>query len=110
MTNQLGPEPTGWELMRGLDGVRKEIEKIGSRVVPLDVYAADRKGADERFQRAEARLRDVEVEKAESKRQQEANAAEAEKLRRQQRFAIALALVSPLLALVIDAIRTGGLL
>lgn len=85
--NDLGPEPTGWELMRGLDEVKKSIEKIGERVVPLELYNADKQGNAERHQRAEARL--TELEKGN---------VETDKLRRQQRLTISLAILAPILS------------
>ena len=84
-----GPEPTGWELLRSLDGLKKDIAKIGDKVVPLDVYNADKQGISERFGRVESRVRD-----------QEQNGQDAEKLKRSQRLTVSLAIASPVLAFV----------
>ena len=95
---EAGPEPTGWELMRGLELVRGEISQIGGRVVSAEVYNADKLAAGDRMLRAEARLRDLET-----------NAVEGEKLKRSQRLTISLAIASPVVAAVIGWITSGGL-
>ena len=86
MTEQ-GPEPTGWELMRRLDDLQRAIDKVGDRVVPLGVYESDQRGNAERHARSEARLKLLEE-----------TGVEGEKLRRQTRLTVALAIVSPILS------------
>lgn len=85
-----GPEPTGWELMRGLDSLKVSVDRLGGQVLPIGVYNADKTGVDDRFKRAEARL--AELEK---------NATEGEKLRRSNRLAISLAIASPIITFII---------
>lgn len=87
----LGPEPTGWELMRGMADLKAAVEKLGDKVVPLDVYNADKRGVDERFNRVESRVRDV-----------EAAGVEGEKLRRATRLTITIAAVGPILAFALS--------
>jgi hypothetical protein len=84
-----GPEPTGWELLRNLQDLKADVAKIGDKVVPLDVYNADKSGIAERFLRIESRMRD-----------QEQNGQDAEKLKRSQKLAISLAIASPVLAFI----------
>lgn len=88
-----GPEPTGWELMRGLVEVKAAVKDLGSGFVPLGVYAADAKGNDDRHERAESRL--AELEK---------NAQEADKLKRNQRLTISLAFAVPIVTFVANYI------
>lgn len=87
MVDNNGPEPTGWELLRGLENLSKEVAKVGDRVVPLDVYNADKIGNSERHGRSEARIGSL-----------EANGIEQDKLRRSQRLTISLAIVGPILS------------
>lgn len=99
MPENSGPEPTGWELLRGLQELKQEVGKIGEKVVPLDVYNADKQGTAERFVRVEARVSGIET-----------NSVEAEKLKRQQRLTISLAIASPFLALLVGFIgRSWGI-
>jgi len=84
-----GPEPTGWELMRGLTEVKQAVKDLGSGFVTVKEYAADTKGNDERHERAEARLADL-----------ERNAQDADKLKRQQRLTITIAFAVPIVTFV----------
>lgn len=68
--------------MRGLEDVKKAIESIGARVVSEDAYIADKAGVDQRFERAEARIRDLEQ-----------NLAEASRTKHAAQLAIALAVL-----------------
>jgi hypothetical protein len=96
MAPDQGPEPTGWELLRSLDGLKAEVAKVGDRVVPLDVYNADKQGIAERFVRVESRVRD-----------QEQNGQDAEKLKRSQKLTVSLAIASPILAILFNAVSKG---
>lgn len=93
-----GAEPTPWELMRGIDRLENAVNQLGGKVVSTDVYLADKRAAEERVGRAESRLRDL-----------EGAGQETEKLKRQQRLTITLALASPVVGLVVTFIATGGL-
>ena len=42
MPDESGPEPTGWELMRGLRRIEESLSSLGQKVVPLDLYMRDR--------------------------------------------------------------------
>jgi hypothetical protein len=88
-----GPEPTGWELLRRFDGLEREISKIGDKVVPLDVYNADKQGIAERFVRVESRVRD--------------QGQDAEKLKRSQKLTVSLAIASPVLAFIFALVLRG---
>lgn len=89
MVDDLGPEPTGWELMRGLTEVKALIKDQGKSYVDQGVYNSDARGNDERHVRAEARL--AELEK---------NAQDADKLKRSQRLTITLAFAVPIVTFV----------
>lgn len=84
-----GPEPTNWELMRRLDKLDANIERMGAGFVTVGVYAADKKGNDERHVRGEDRLTDLEK-----------NMQDADKLRRQQRLTVTLAFAIPIVTFV----------
>lgn len=99
MGAEQGPEPTTWEVMRGLDLLRAEVEKIGSRVVSIDVYNVDKIAHSDRTGRAESRIRDLEQ-----------NAVESEKLKRQQRLTISLAVASPFIGAAAVWLMAGGLI
>lgn len=86
-----GPEPTPWELMRGLQRIEASVEKLGGKVVSTDLYLADKS-------RSDARLRTLEEQ-----------TQEAEKLRRQQRLTITLAIASPVLVIAAQFVLRGGL-
>ncbi|TFD09833.1 hypothetical protein E3T26_14495 [Cryobacterium sp. TMT1-21] len=55
-----GPEPTPWELMRGLTRVEEAIHQLGGKVVSLELYTADQL-------RVSSRLRDLETGSRDSK-------------------------------------------
>ena len=102
-----GPEPTGWELMRGLRDLKDEISKIGGRVVPLEVYNADKQGIADRFTRLESRQRDSETAAAEEKQSAEAARRETEKMKRQNQFVIAMAVGSAVLSVIGGLVLKG---
>lgn len=93
MTEQ-GPEPTGWELLRAINRIEKELAQIGEKVVSHAAYESDQRGNDERHSRTENRVKDL-----------ESTVAEADKLKRQQHLTIALAITSPLVAFVLTFLR-----
>ena len=93
-----GPEPSNWELMRGLDRLEKTVDRLGGKVVSTEVYVADKQAADARATRGESRIRDLENQ-----------AQDAEKLKRTQRTTIILAICSPLLAGMGAFVIAGGL-
>lgn len=97
MTEQ-GPEPTGWELLRAIRDLKTELGKVGDKVVPLGVYAADQKANDDRHVRSEERIT-----------AQEKNAVEADKLKRSQRLTISLAFATPVIAALVGWVTGGGL-
>lgn len=99
-----GPEPTGWELMRGLEDVRRSVEKVGERVVSTDVYNANNTATAERFERIEARVRDREIAAAAAVTAAEDARKENDKIRRQNQFVVSMAVVSMVLSIV------GGLI
>ncbi len=99
MTSQ-EPEPSGWELMRGLRDLKDEVSKIGGRVVPIDVYNADKQGTAERFVRLETRMRDREAEALTEKKDAEKARADLDKQRRQNQFSVAIAVFVAVLSLV----------
>jgi hypothetical protein len=90
MAADQGPEPTGWELMRGLTEVKEAIKELGADVLPISVYNEAQRGNTQRHERAEARIKDLEQ-----------NATESEKLRRSTRLAISLAIASPIVTLLV---------
>jgi len=96
MTEQ-GPEPTGWELLRAINRIERAVESGLSRAVQLDAYAADQRGVDERFQRAEARLRTVEQAQKDEKTAEQ----DATRLKRSQQLTITLAIASPVLSFLL---------
>ena len=89
-----GPEPTGWELLRAIGGLRSDIHEISEKVVPLALYTAEKHAHEERQSRAEARLKNL-----------EGGLIEAEKLRRQQRLTITLAIAAPVVAFTFTLLR-----
>ncbi len=93
-----GQDPTIWELYRGIERLESAVKDLGGKVVSTEVYLADKKAAEERIGRVESRVRDV-----------EAAGQESEKLKRQQRLTISLAIASPILGLVVTFVATGGL-
>lgn len=89
MAGDEGPEPTGWELMRGLNEVKDLLRTQAAKYVDVGVYRADTKGNDERHDRAEGRI--TELEKS---------LQDADKLKRAQALTIALAITVPIITLV----------
>lgn len=93
--------------MRGLRDLKDEMSKIGGRVVPLEVYNADKQGSSERFARLETRMRDSETAAATERQASEAARREAEKLKRQNQFVIAMAVVSMVLSVIGGLVLKG---
>lgn len=115
MTEQ-GPEPTGWELMRGIKDLRDELRGVGARVVSTDVYLADKTASNERMARVEARQRDAEAALAEERKERLAdqenakrNETESARTRGTMRLTIALAIAAPIISIIFARIfPTGG--
>lgn len=102
-----GPEPTGWELMRAIVRLENLITNSANASVQQKVYDSDRTGNDDRHARAEARIRDLETRNANEAQQRQHVAEEAEKMRRQQKLTISLAIASPFLAAIVGIIMNG---
>ncbi|WP_022886351.1 hypothetical protein [Glaciibacter superstes] len=97
-----GPEPTPWELMRGLKRVEDAVGAIGGKVVSVELYAADKA-------RTDSRLRDIEQglkEAAQASRAEE-NRSEDQKAR--NRWLLIGLIASPFVSAIAIFIIQGGL-
>lgn len=97
-----GPEPTPWELMRGLSRVEDAVHKLGGKVVSVDLYAADQ-------DRVNSRLRDLETGIRDAKNAELAAVNRAEDQKSRNRWTLIGLVASPFAAAVAFFIIQGGL-
>jgi hypothetical protein len=96
-----GPDPTPWELMRGLTRVEEAIRQFTGKVVSLDVYNADK-------ERMNSRLRDLETEARAAKAAETAADNRAEDQRSRNRWTIIALIASPFVSAIVIFIVQGG--
>lgn len=101
MTAEIGSEPTGWELLRGLGEVKGAIDKLGGKVVSTELYAADKKAAEARNLAQDEKIAALQH----AQLSVEENRKESEKLKRSQRLAIALGISSPVIAFLFGVLN-----
>jgi len=97
-----GPEPTPWELMRGLSRVEEAIHQLGGKVVSLDLYTADQV-------RVSSRLRDLETGIREAKAAETAADNRADDQRARNRWLIIGMVAGPFVSTIVVFIVQGGL-
>lgn len=104
-----GPEPTGWELMRGLDAVREEVRALGGKVVSQAAYDSDKKGIDVRFKRLEDEVDSFHTKSSERDKAEAAQRQENDRFRKNMNLSLTLAVASPIIATIIAFLfRSGG--
>ena len=97
-----GPEPTPWELMRGLNRVEDAIHKLGGKVVSIDLYTADQNRVNTRLRELETGIRDAKTAELAAD-----NRADDQKSR--IRWILIGLVASPFLAAIVFFIVQGGL-
>lgn len=103
-----GPEPTGWELMRGLDSLREEVRAIGGKVVSQAAYDSDKVGMNERFRRIEDEIDGFHTKSAERDRAEQAQRAEADRMRKTMTLSVALAIAGPIITAIVGILLSRG--
>lgn len=105
-----GPEPTGWELMRGLDAVRDEVRNIGGKVVSQAAYDSDKIGIDTRFKRIENEVDAFHTIAKERDNKEQAQRQENDRFRKNMNLSLTLAVASPVIAIIVAVLfRMGGI-
>ncbi|MDJ0337480.1 hypothetical protein [Cryobacterium sp. PH31-O1] len=97
-----GPEPTPWELMRGLSRVEDAVHQLGGKVVNIDLYAADQA-------RVNTRLRDLETGIRDAKTAEVAADNRADDQKARNRWTLIGLFASPFIAAIAIFITQGGL-
>ena len=97
-----GPEPTPWELMRGLNRLTDAIHQLGAKVVSVDLYTADQN-------RINTRLRDLETGISDAKTAEVAADNRADDQRSRIRWILIGLVASPFMAAIAIFIIQGGL-
>ena len=97
-----GPEPTPWELMRGLNRLTDAIHQLGGKVVSVDLYTADQN-------RVTSRLKDLENAIRDAKAAELAADNRADDQKSRIRWILIGLVASPFLAAIVFFIVQGGL-
>jgi hypothetical protein len=90
MADPQGPEPSGWELMRGLDEVKRSVEQIGGRVVSIDLFNQAEDTKERRFTSIEDDVKQIQVDAKQKAQRDEERDNENRKFRINNGVAIAL--------------------
>lgn len=93
------PEPTGWELMRAIQGIRGDVGAAMQNMVTQAMLAVYQEAQRTTDARQDARIRAVEVAQEKRREEREREQAEARKTRSQQNFAITMAAITAALGL-----------
>ncbi|MBF4602846.1 hypothetical protein [Curtobacterium sp. VKM Ac-2884] len=108
MPEPQGPEPTGWELMRGLDSLREEIRAIGGKVVTQDTYQADRRALDARMKDMRDEIDGFHTKSAERDKAEASQRAESDRMRKTATLSIALAVAGPIITAIVGILLARG--
>lgn len=108
MADAQGPEPTGWELMRGLERVQQSIDSLGGKVVTQAAYDSDKVGMNERFRRIEDEIDGFHTKSAERDKAEAAQRAEADRMRKTMTLSVALAIAGPIITAIVGILLARG--
>lgn len=90
------PEPSGWELMRAIESLRKSVDSAVAGMVTQATLAIYQQAQKEKDDRQDARIKQL-----------EADLTEQRKTKAQQWFAIALSIVGGVVSLGVALIMRG---
>ena len=93
------PEPSGWELMRAIRELRASVDKVAAGMITQSLFAAFQQAQRETDDRQDARLKQLEADRAEEQRSRVQQEAERRKERAQQWFAVVMAIVTGVVSL-----------
>lgn len=103
-----GPEPTGWELMRGLERVQQSIDSLGGKVVTQAAYDSDKRAMEERMKVMRDEIDDFHTKSSDRDRAEAAQREENTRFRKNMNLSIALAVASPIIAAVVGFLQFKG--
>lgn len=108
MPEHQGPEPTGWELMRGLERVQQSVDALGGRVVTSDLFKAhlDTDTTEKAALRSE--LRDLREDLDKKTERDQTREDEARRFKAGQVVAIVLGVASLAAAFIVPFIHGGA--
>lgn len=108
MPEPQGPEPTGWELMRGLEGLRDEVRNIGGKVVTQAAYDSDKRAMEDRLKAMRDEIDGFHTKSSDRDRAEAAQRSENDRFRKNMNLSIALAVASPIIAAVVSFLAVRG--
>lgn len=94
------PEPTGWEVMRAIQGIRSDMSAAMSNMVTQAMMAVYQQAQRETDERQNGRIRDLEEAIEKRRAERETEQRETRKTRAQQNFAITLAAITAALGIL----------
>lgn len=101
------PEPSGWELMRAIESLRKSVDSAVAGMVTQATLAIYQQAQKEKDDRQDARIRDLEQAQDERRKARETEQTEQRTTRSRQNFGIILALLTGVIGLVGALILRG---
>jgi hypothetical protein len=109
MTEQAGPEPTGWELMRSITQLRHTVEGYASGTVSTGTLDLVQRSWDEKFSGQGREIGDLRIQLRDAKAEAAAATKTAEDQRSKNRqFWIGI-VASPFIGAIATFIIVGGL-
>jgi len=108
MPEHQGPEPTGWELMRGLERVQQSVDALGARVVSTDLFKAhlDTDGQEKIAIRDE--IRDLREDIDKKTQRDQAREDEARRFKAGQIVAIVMGAAAVVASFIVPFIHGGA--
>lgn len=104
-----GPEPTGWELMRGLKRVEDAIHESYGNFVSVELFSASQLREDERHSLTVDQIAGLKSDVAMAKRDAASTALRLEEQRTRNRQFVVAIIATPIVATIIMWLLEGGI-
>lgn len=108
MPEPQGPEPTGWELMRGLERVQQSIDSLSGKVVTQPAYDSDKRALEEWKKSIRDEIDGFHTKSSERDKAEQAQRAEADRMRKTMTLSVALAVAGPIITAIVGILSARG--
>ncbi len=109
MTEQQGPEPTGWELLRGLNRIEERLTGMASSFVSQVAFEGEKSRVQDRFDGQGREIAELKKDRDEAATKAAAAEQRADEQRTRNRWQLIGLISSPFATAIVLFIVQGGL-
>lgn len=109
MDEDQGPEPSGWELMRGIREIKEVLKDNASTYLSINLFVSEKKGLTDKDEALGLELAALRAEVARNRTVSDNNAQRLEEQKSRNRLTIYGLIAAPLVTLLANWILSGGL-